>query len=474
VFKLSSHFNAFYNRLPVPARNLTASLYAAWSARVKYGGEYQRWRRFLRESQWWSEEQVRVYQAEQLEKLLKFVHAECAFYRRVMEQAGVKPTDSDPFGALRRLPRIDRAVVKSEYAGIRTRFGTDSRLTLSTSGTTGASLHVPMTSATMQREYAFRWQYYSVAGAERGSRFAFFQGHMVVPLSRRNPPFHIRNFAENTAMFSLYHMEEALLPAYVEGFNQFAPEFVYGYPSGIYVLAAFAKKHGLRLHRPRALFTASEMLHEFQQRLLEEVFQCEIFQWYGQVETTVNLHECEKHRFHVKEEYGLLELVDANDVPAAAGQVADVVGTGWGNPAFPLLRYDTGDNMVLSPETRCACGRSGRIIERILGRDDDFIVTPSGSHVGRLDFVFKAVDTVRESQIVQETFDSVVIRVVPLPGYSSRDEQTLIAKLRERIGSDTRVRVEECDRIPRGASGKFRYVVSKVTTDLVRQQQSGV
>ncbi len=472
MLKLSSRLDTVYRAMPPSVQNVAASIYAAWSSRIKYGAGFQKWQRFLDESKGWTQQQMRDYQAGQLRELLQFSFEHCPYYRRTMQQRGVQPNNADPFAELAKLPVISRKEVKEHFNEIKTSLAQDRKLTLSTSGTSGASLHVPMTQETFWREYAFRWHFYSVAGAKRGDRFAFFQGHMVVPVDRRTPPFHIRNYAENTMMFSLYHMSEPALPDYIHAYNDFAPEFVYGYPSGIFVLAAFALKHQMKLHSPKAIFCASEMLHPFQKETIERAFGAEIFQWYGQVETTANLQECARHRIHVMEEYGFLELLDESGAAAQHGEIATAVATGWGNRAFPLLRYDTGDRMVLSEEKSCTCGRAGRIIERVAGRDDDFLITPDGRYVGRLDFVFKAVDTVRESQIVQEDLQNVIIRVAPLPGFSDADRQTIIDKLQERVGCGMNVRVEIVDKIPRGPSGKFRYVHSKVRPELISQLPS--
>jgi phenylacetate-CoA ligase len=462
VFKLSSSFESVYKILPSFGRNWAASAYAWWSGQKKYGGVFRSWSEFLRDSQWWTSDRLLEYQDQQLGELFGFVHQECPFYRDLLSQLRWKPGAASPRELIAKLPVINRAVVRAQYDRIKTRLAVDRKLTLTTSGTTGASLHVPHTLEALQREYAFRWQYYSMGGARRGDRFALFQGQMIVPLSQKRPPYHIRNLAENTVMFSLYHMDDQSMHDYVKVINDFAPEYYYGYPSGLFVLAAFIRASKVAVVKPKAIFTASETLHDFQKETVESTFQAPIYQWYGQVETTVNLHECDRHRFHVKEEYGLLELLGDDGLAVRPGEIGRVIATGWGNRAFPLLRYDTGDLMMLAQDQKCTCGRGGRIIERILGRDDDFVVTPEGRYVGRLDFVFKAVNSVKESQIVQEDEHNLTIRVVPGPGYSAGDEQTVVTKLQERIGTTMKIRVETLDGIPRGGGGKFRYVVSKV------------
>jgi len=265
-------------------------------------------------------------------------------------------------------------------------------------------------------------------------------------------------------MFSLYHMADATMPSYVAELTDFAPAYVLGYPSGISVLARYVVEQGITVPAPRAIFTGSEKLHTAQRKLIEKAFHCPVYQWFGQVEMTVNLHECQYQRLHVKEEYGLLELLRDDGTEVAPGEMGNVVATGWGNWAFPLIRYRTGDIMHLAKDQSCPCGRGGRIIEEIIGRDDDIILTPEGRYIGRLDFVFKPIDTIVEAQITQEAVNRLLIRVVPLSGFGKGDEELLVHKLQTYVGSTMEIRVECVDQIPRTPTGKVRTVVS----DLVR------
>jgi phenylacetate-CoA ligase len=462
MLNLSSQLYSLYHRTPVPVKNLMAAGYSLWSSGLKYGGTFREWREFLEKSQWWDAGRLREYQQEQLSLLLTFVYENSLFCRSVMQERGIQPNTKETLASFGRLPIIDKNTVRSQYEDIKTQLAGPKKLILSTSGTTGMALQVPMTKETFQREYAFRWQFQSVAGAKKGDRFAYFTGHNIFQAQRTRPPYWIRNHAENSIMFSLYHMAEDTLGDYLEAFNRFQPEFVSGYPSGIYVLASYAISRAKAVSSPRAIFTASETLHEHQRAVIEQAFGAPIFQWFGQVETTVNIHECNHHRLHVKEEYGLLEILKDDGTEAQPGEIGDVVATGWGNKAFPLIRYNTGDNMSIARNQSCPCGRGGRLIEKIWGRDEDFVVTPEGRYVGRLDFVFKPVSTVRESQIIQEDMENLCVRIVPLPGYTSRDEEVLTHMLRDRIGNAMRIRFECVAEIPRQQNGKMRYVVSHV------------
>jgi phenylacetate-CoA ligase len=463
MFNLNSSFYSLYYSSPYFIRNVFASAYAYWSSRKKYGRTFHYWRNLLEKSQWWNGELLQKFQIEQLKGMIQFVYENCPFYSDAMRENRINPGDVNSLNFIKHFPIIDRQIVRENYERLRTRFGTNKKLIFSTSGTTGMSLHVPLTEEALQREYAFRWQYHAVAGANHGDKFAFFSGHRTIPVSQKRPPFYIKNYTENTIMFSIYHMADATLKSYVDALNAFKPKYIVGYPSGIFVIASFMQHNCLHIVPPKAIFTASETLHEYQKEVIERVFEAHVYQWYGQVEMTVNLHECDQRRLHVKEEYGLFELLKDDGSDVRPGETGRVIGTGFGNRAFPLIRYDTGDNMLLSTNQNCPCGRGGRIIEKIMGRDEDFIITPEGRYVGRLDFVFKPIQTVRESQIIQEDLDRIVVRVVPLQNFSGDDERLIIQNLKERIGNRMSIRVERVDRLPRAKSGKIRYVVSNVT-----------
>ena len=101
------------------------------------------------------------------------------------------------------------------------------------------------------------------------------------------------------------------------------------------------------------------------------------------------------------------------------------------------------------------------MIERIAGRIEDYIRTPDGRVVGRLDHIFKGVEHVREAQIVQQQDEELRLRIVRVDGFNSHDEQTILAAARERLGPSIRLRCEYVETIERTAAGKFCFVVTE-------------
>src|SRR5690606_28221227 len=118
--------------------------------------------------------------------------------------------------------------------------------------------------------------------------------------------------------------------------------------------------------------------------LIEERFGCRVFDWYGQNERVAAIGTCEQGRYHLMSDYSYVELE-----PTPEG--LEIVGTGFNNLAMPLIRYRTGDFVQLQDVDSCSCGRAFPVVRRIIGRDDDYIKLPDGSHVKRLSNVFKDI-----------------------------------------------------------------------------------
>lgn len=460
--KNNKFLQKIYLSSPSWIKSIMATLYSWKVSRKKYGKIYEHWRNKLKETERYSTKDLNQYQNKLAYDYFTFLNENSAYFKDYFTRYKIDFSAPDFRTEIKKLPVITKKDVLEDYEDILISEQLfDKRYKFSSSGTTGRALSVYLDQDAYEREYAFRMHYLSIAGMERKKKTAYFLGNRLFA-DKNKPPFHICDYFENGIYFSIFHLSDQTIKYYVNAFNKYKPEFIKGYPSALYSLAYLAKENGLDLTPLKGIFSASEMLHDFQKELLEDVFKTKVYQWYGQVETTVNIHECEHGKFHIKEEYGFLELLNQKGEDAQPGEEASVIGTSWGNRAFPLLRYDTGDNMILAENQECACGRNGRIIEKIIGRDEDVIITPDGKHIGRLDFVFKPVHTVIESQIVQLSKNEILVNVVPAESFSKDDENLIIETLQKYVGDLFKISLKLVDQVERTKSGKIRYVVNKI------------
>ncbi len=103
-------------------------------------------------------------------------------------------------------------------------------------------------------------------------------------------------------------------------------------------------------------------------------------------------------------------------------------------------------------------------MEDVTTKAEDIVTTPDGRYISSsiLTHPFKPMHNVAESQIIQEDREHLVIKLITLPSYSEKDTQYLMDEFRKRLGDDMKIKIEFVDSIPRTASGKFRWVISKV------------
>ena len=118
--------------------------------------------------------------------------------------------------------------------------------------------------------------------------------------------------------------------------------------------------------------------------------------------------------------------------------------------------------MTISKSQTAKCGRGGLLVDRILGRVEDYVIAANGRMVGRLDHLFKDSQNVIEAQVVQTVPGEVVLRVVRTADYGPKDEDAIREEAALRLGTDTAVVFEYVDGIQRGKNGKFQFVVSNV------------
>ena len=85
--------------------------------------------------------------------------------------------------------------------------------------------------------------------------------------------------------------------------------------------------------------------------------------------------EClECNGLHINEDHFLLEILDPITLePVPEGEVGELVITTLTKEAFPMIRYRTRDLTRFIPGP-CACGRTMRRMQRVMGRTDDMLI----------------------------------------------------------------------------------------------------
>ena len=449
-----------YHRAPVVLQNAAVTALGMDARYRRFGAEFRRALPEMLRGQWRGAAAWEALQRGRLAALLAQARRDVPFYA----DYPVPDPDAPLRDLLDALPLLDKAVVRgAPEAFHHRRLGRMRPLAFRTSGTQGAPMRIFQTVGSHALLWAGMERFWRASGVRGGDRRVSFTGNPVVRQGRGTGPFGRHDRANARLMMSVYHLGERTADAYLDEIARFRPAFMDGYPSAMATLARRLVETGRTLPLVACFPTAETLLPE-DRALIEAGFATRVYNQYGSAEGAALVTECPAGSLHVNPEVGVVEVLAADGRPAAPGETGELVVTTLNNLAMPLVRYRIGDlARAGGGEAPCACGRAMPRLRDLAGRQDDVVATRDGRRIGMLSFnVFKWTTGIAGSQIVQESLDHFVLRIVPGPRFSPEQGEVAVRALRDRVGQHVRVDVELCEGIPRGPNGKFRAVVSRV------------
>ncbi len=442
------------------SRHLIAPAWARWE-RSPYLRHYRR----LLQTQYDPPETIQWRQWERIGRMLLHAQRTAPFWRARLEQAGVdldRPLGPEQF---RRVPLLRRSDIQANHREMSSSLFRGASLhSHKTSGSTGETVEVLVDEEAQQfkRGCALRCDEWS--GWRLGERVAALWG---------NPQYlkhgwrgRLRNgLLDRTTYLDTLRMDEAAIARFAALLRRHPPSLLMGHAHSLYLLAEFLCTRDKPDIRPRAIISTAMVLHDWERRSIEEVFQCPVTNRYGCEEVSLIACECERHQgLHVNSDGVYLEVLRPDGSPAAAGEVGAVVVTDLHNRAMPIIRYQLGDTAALAGRP-CPCGRGLPLLESVAGRIADYVVTPDGNWISGISLTENfavMVPGIAQLQIVQETVDTFVFRVVQGPDFGPASLDTIRRLVAERFGPGVRYTCEYVNRIPQEPSGKYRFCISKV------------
>jgi len=413
---------------------------------------------FLMHSQWFSEEKIKEYQIKELKKLLSHAYKNSRWYRRILSKADISDADFEDFKVLSKLPILKKEDLKHHLEEICIEnYKRYFHIRGSSSGSTGTPVQFVADK---------RWIAFGKAVVNRFMKWHNYDIKLrkLEIMYRMTDDLYIKRWKK--LIISAFKIGDKTASQIVKLIKEFKPQVIRSFPMTIHTLIKYLKKYNVKI-RPKMIFTTSETLFPHIKEEIEKFFVCKVFDFYGGNETNVTACDCEYQSKHVNFECGILEIVDEKGKPVPEGKEGFVVITDFTNYLMPLIRYEMRDLAVLSKE-KCLCGRNSPVIEKLLGRQDDILITKDMNYVSRLDEAFHKSKGIFEAQIVQEKPGYAVIKIVKDEDFQQKDLEILTEELKKRLGEDFEIEFEFVDEIPRLKSGKYKFVINKCLENLER------
>jgi phenylacetate-CoA ligase len=360
-----------------------------------------------------SNEQLVRIQTELLRETINHAFHKVPFYHRLYEEAQVDMDTVMNLNSIARLPIIARLDFGNTPLLERTSIDTDVNRCVvnSSSGSTGIPIRIledPYSAAYRDAlMLRFLWAY----GVRPFDKIA--RGRYL------NASLRSKRLNEKPGLWSFIRGKMIIQPFFtnfddqLELLSKTKPDVLIALTSYCKGLARHCESVGKSL-KFRIVVTSGELLDPVTRRLIENVFQAEVYDHYGLEEVGGSVAwECPTHSgYHINSESLVLEFL-RDGKPVSAGDFGELCVTCFQTKATPVLRYSTGD-IAKHVEDRCPCGRGLPMMAEIQGRVLDYILTRNYRHVSPYVVmrVLENINGVKQYKVTQNEDLSIEIRIV--------------------------------------------------------------
>ena len=426
-------------------------------------------RREMELSQWWQPEQLHELQVRRLRALLMSANEHVPYYRDLFKQLRFDPTRVDSLDVLRKLPFLTKRDIRANTERLKAK-NAQGLVRFNTGGSSGEPLIFFIGNERISHDVAAKWRATRWWGVDIGDPEIVVWGSPI-ELGTQDRIRQWRDKLLRTKLLPAFEMSSQNLDDFVAEIRGIRPRMLFGYPSALAHIAAHAETNGIRMDDLgiRVAFVTSEKLYDHQRNIIGRVFGCYVANGYGGRDAGFIAHECPKGSMHLTAEDIIVEIVDEAGNSLPHGEAGEIITTHLATRDFPFIRYRTGDVGVLG-DRLCTCGRGLPLLKDIQGRTTDFVVAQDGTvmHGLALVYVVRDLPGVKEFKIVQESLDLTRILLVTDEVFQPECEQTIMAGFKRRLGAGVDIEIEHVAVISKEASGKFRYIVSKVASSSLR------
>lgn len=428
----------------------------------KRGSQHLQFLEYLERTQFDPPELVRARQLGMVKAMLHHAWKTVPFYQQAWAAAGLHPDAVRSLEDLRSFPVVTKTDIRTQPEQLlSTAYAREKLRVKTTSGSTGVPLTIRIDEPGVQWKYACTLRADQWSGYRLGQRVAKVWG---------NPEYRhfglkgrLSNWLVDRAIYlDTIGLTPERIREFADSLRRHRPGLLFGHAHSLYLLACQLKKAGITDVRPRGIISTAMPLYDWQRRVLEEVFGVPATNRYGCEEVSLIACECEQHNgLHITAESVFTEVE-----PSGHLLITDLT-----NFAMPLIRYRIGD-VVAATDRVCSCGRGLPLLERVEGRDADFVVTPAGTLISGIslteNFALHIPGTA-QVQIIQEEQTHLRVRMVVDHTFDATSRRKLGELVHELFGPTMRHELELVDNIPQEPSGKYRFCISKIAADYLQE-----
>jgi phenylacetate-CoA ligase len=445
-------------KIPV-LRKIRAVLPESFSANYR---DYTGFRKIIRESGPYTDKQWEDFHYEKLRALILMCWEQIKGYRDLWERAGFHPDQFKSPEDLQRIPFVTKDIIRKNPSAF-TNPRKIPRVLHKTGGSTGMpfQFYEPANAGIIEKAFMHEiWsRFYPPISLKTLS--TIIRGRIIKSNIHFDPMLGL--------ILSTFKITPDIVKTYLKAIEKYRTPLLHAYPSSLYFMARIMKEHGMKTeHTFRAVMLGSEKLYDFQRETIREVFKAPVCHWYGQAEKVVLAgNRPGDDSFHLEPLYGYAEILNKKGLPAGPGEMGEVIGTGFWNAVTPFVRYRTLDRAEVHSESSGPVVSGRGRLGNIQGRMQDVVVSDSGAFLSLVTLanVVAQFDEIEVFRFIQEKPGQLRFLFIPRKGRPFTGPGRMKESIRQALGDEFKVELEEVDEIPSSPAGKNTYLDQRLDID---------
>ncbi|MBU1935035.1 hypothetical protein KKF04_03180 [Patescibacteria group bacterium] len=421
---------------------------------------YQYWK--LKRHEKLSELDIKKIQWKRLKDILDHAYNNVPFYRKKFDDEGIKPSDIKTEEDLVRIPITTKEQLVSAGTDIFAEgYSPKNCFSSKTSGSTGEPFSSYFDSKAWDiLKFASKLRARRACGLAVGARIINIEACSAEEANELNKK--AKKSPADLFLKKRFLSVYDKIENHIKFYNSFKPDALYSFGTYFSELIDFAKENKIEWHKPKLIFTSSEILDPLTRKKIEDYFGPNVYDIYGTTEVKEVAWQCtSKSAYHINDDLYYVEINNNGSYPENIGEI---VITTLVNKAMPLIRYSVKDLGCLEKGS-CSCGLNFSLIKPVYGRYVDTFSLEDGRKVSpyQLTMSVEQVPGILQYQIVQKSKKDVLVKIKPDKGWNKESELKIDQELKNALDPNVKIEVRLTGNIEREPNGKFKVVKSEIS-----------
>ena len=421
-------------------------------------------------------EEIKKLQLERLQQTVAWVYERVPFYKKKLDEKGIKPEDIQSLDDITNLPVTVKNDLRDNYPfGLCAVPMKEVLRVHASSGTTGKPITGPYTPSDLDEWAQCMARNYVAAGVGPEDIVQNAYGH---GLFTGGMGFHQ---GATLVGCTVVPTSSGMTERQITLMQDFKSTVLCATPSYALTMAERADELGVDIRKLplRVGIFGAEPWTVGMRKEIEERMGIKAMEAFGLTELGGPgvSYDCEaQDGLHINEDHYLAEIVDPETFePLPLGEKGELIFTSLTRRAMPMIRYRTKDITCLRRE-ECACGRTFLKMDKIYGRSDDMLII-SGVNVfpSQIESLLLDIPEVEPQYVLvvrkKGYLDHLTVRIEAKreiydagPAREAEVEKKIAEHIRGNIGINVRIRLVEPKLIER-SEGKAKRIIDERPQD---------